>query len=300
LLIYFHRPSSLHHLTYPALFQNYHYSIKLPAHYRNAGTDIEDRQYFTIRIPNNFKNYYLYLRNDKLKSITRLEMVPLTVGEKWYLRLILYNQPVISFIDARTVDGITFQTFQESALARKLVEDENEAIIAFQWATIHSSPPELRMLFVIMTSQGFPTVKIYNDPELRIKLMQDYLLEFNNNMRYVNRLYLIVFIIFLFRRATNELLINFSLSLKDNDKRLSDYGLPTPEENETELQRALLEYDPNQQSELLMQLNTITPNTAEQQNIYNAIMDSIVNKRTSLYFIQGMGGSGKTTLAKKS
>jgi len=28
-------------------------------------------------------------------------------------------------------------------------------------------------------------------------------------------------------------------------------------------------------------------------------MDSINNKRTSLYFIQGMGGSGKTTLAKK-
>jgi len=34
------------------------------------------------------------------------------------------------------------------------------------------------------------------------------------------------------------------MKLKDSDKRLSDYGLPNPAENVTELQRALLEYDP--------------------------------------------------------
>jgi hypothetical protein len=82
------------------------------------------------------------------------------------------------------------------------------------------------------------------------------------------------------------------------DKKLSDYGLPDPEEYETELQRALLEYDPQQQqqTQLLQHLNgTTAPNTEEQQNIFNLIMDSIHNRRTSLYFIQGMGGgSGKT------
>jgi hypothetical protein len=112
-------------------------------------------------------------------------MVPLTIGEKWYLRLILYSQPVVSFKNARTVEGITFQTFHEAALARKLVEDENEATIAFQWATLNSSPPELRTLFIIMTYQGFPTVKIYNNEELRKKLMEDFLLDYNNNTMYV-------------------------------------------------------------------------------------------------------------------
>jgi hypothetical protein len=89
------------------------------------------------------------------------------------------------------------------------------------------------------------------------------------------------------------------LKIKDSDKKLSDYGLPDPEDYETELQRALLEYDPQQQTQLLQHLNETTPNTEEQQNIFNLIMDSIHNRRTSLYFIQGMGGSGKTTLAKK-
>ena len=54
---------------------------------------------------------------------------------------------------------------------------------------------------------------------------------------------------------------NLSLKLRDNDKRLSDYGLPDPENNETELERALLEYDPHQQTILLHQLNAATPNT---------------------------------------
>ena len=85
-----------------------------------------------IFIPHTFKTYYIYKRNQRFKSITRIEMVPLTVGEKWYLRLILYNQPVLSFKDARTIDGITFQTFQEAALALKLVKDEKVAKIAFQ------------------------------------------------------------------------------------------------------------------------------------------------------------------------
>jgi len=183
LLIYFHRPSILHNLTYPAFFQIYIYNLKLPSQYRNNDVNNSESHYFTIYMPHMFKNFYIYTRNQIKKNITRLEMVPLTVGEKWYLRLILYSQPVLSYKDARTVEGTTFQTYQEAALARKLVEDENEATTAFQWATLHSSPPELRTLFVIMTSQGFPTVKIYNDPELRIKLMEDYLLDFNDNTR---------------------------------------------------------------------------------------------------------------------
>jgi hypothetical protein len=185
LLIYFNRPPVLQNFTFTALFQNYIYSLKLPTQYRNVEMNNIELSCFTIYVPHTFKTYYLYKRNQRFRSITRLEMVPLTKGEIWYIRLILYSQPVVSYKDAKTVDGITFQTFQEAALARKLVEDEKEVNLAFQWATLSSTPPELRTLFVIMTSQGFPTVTIYNDIELRIKLMEDYLLDFNDNMRYL-------------------------------------------------------------------------------------------------------------------
>ena len=59
--------------------------------------------------------------------------------------------------------------------------------------------------------------------------------------------------------------------------------MPELKEDETELQRAMLEYDPQQQASLFNQLNTTTPNTNEQQIIFNQIMDSINNKRTSLF-----------------
>ena len=181
--IYLNRPLTLQNLTFTALFQNYIYNLKLPAQYRNVEINNNNLTCFTVYIPHTLKTYYLYKRNQNFKSITRLEMVPLTVGEKWYLRLILYNVPVVSFKDARTFDGITYETFQEAALARKLVEDVEESRLAFQWATLDSTPAQLRTLFVIMTAQGFPTVSIYNDPELRIKMMEDYLLDLHNNIR---------------------------------------------------------------------------------------------------------------------
>lgn len=59
-------------------------------------------------------------------------MVPLTIGEKWYIRLILYNKPVKSFKVAKSIDGITYQTFQQVALSAKLICEKYKATIAFQ------------------------------------------------------------------------------------------------------------------------------------------------------------------------
>ena len=179
--IYFNRPSSLRNLTYAIFFQKFNYGVKLPVNYQN--TLNISQQVYVITLPHISKRYYIYKRNENLKIITRLEMVPLTIGEKWYIRLILYNKPVNSFKDAKTIDEITYQTFQQAALAARLVDDKNEAPIAFQWATQNSTPYELRTLFVIMTSQGFPTLKLYNDVTLRIKLMEDYMITFGQNQR---------------------------------------------------------------------------------------------------------------------
>ena len=114
--------------------------------------------------------YYIYLRNSSCQSITRLEMVQLTIGEKWYLRLLLYNIPAFSFKDIKTINGITYSSYQLAAVAAKLVEDENEALIAFEWALNFSTAAELRSLFVIMTTQGFPTASIFQNVDMRKNL----------------------------------------------------------------------------------------------------------------------------------
>ena len=87
--------------------------------------------------------------------------------------------------------------------------------------------------------------------------------------------------------------------LHDHDKRLTDYGLPEPQNCKTELERALLQYDPERQLLILQQLDIEKPNTIEQQHIYDFVMNAIRNNQTELIFIQGFGGGGKTTIAKK-
>jgi len=283
--VYFSRPSHLHHLTYCGFFQQYTYSNRLPARYNNHNSNGVNAQYYEISFPYISTKYYIYLRDSTFQSITRLEMVPLTVGEKWYLRLLLYNIPTTSFKNLKTIDDITYSNYQSASLAAKLVEDENEALIAFQWALNYSSPPELRSLFVIMTTQGFPTMAIFENLDLRKKLMEDsaYQIANTNNIT----------------RATNMLLQDLASRLEDHDKRLSDYGLPEPESTQTEVERAHLQFDRVDQERLLQSMNTTTPNTNEQQYIFDLAMNAIENKETQLLFIQGIGGCGKTTLAKK-
>jgi len=64
--------------------------------------------------------------------------------------------------------------------------------------------------------------------------------------------------------ATNELLNDLADRLDDSGKKLADYGLPEPEQAETELQRALIQYDVHQQQSTLLQLNELLPSTPEQ------------------------------------
>jgi len=212
-------------------------------------------------------------------------MVPITIGEKWYLRLLLYNRPTFSFSDIKTINGITYSSYQLACLAAKLVEDENEALIAFEWAIGFSSPAELRSLFVIMTTQGFPTISIYQNIDLRKKLMEDILFRIGNEDNIT--------------RATNDLLQDLASRLEDHDKRLSDYGLPEPENTYTETQRARLQYDRSDQERLLQNMDISMPNTTEQQEMFDFAMNAIEHKETRLIFIQGIGGCGKTTMAKK-
>jgi len=131
--IYFSRPTNLHHLTYCIFFQLYTYSSKKPSRLNSLTPTNVNEQCYEITFSYITKKYYIYLRDSSHQSITRLEMVPITIGEKWYLRLLLYNRPTFSFSDIKTINGITYSSYQLARLAAKLVEDENEALIAFKW-----------------------------------------------------------------------------------------------------------------------------------------------------------------------
>jgi len=178
LLIYFRRPLQLRQILYTDFFKHYMHGSTLPKKYSN-NANLLNLDYFIISISelrrkNNQQNLYYIYKRSNTDNITRLEMLPISSGEIWYLRLILYKVPIDNFEDAKRFENITYNTYQLAAIARGLVKDENEAITAFEMVMYTSTPAELRTLFIILTIEGFPTIPIYNNEMCLELMMQDF------------------------------------------------------------------------------------------------------------------------------
>ena len=79
------------------------------------------------------------------------------------------------------------------------------------------------------------------------------------------------------------------------------YGFPLPLQRDTELERERLKYAVHSQRALYEQLDTQFPNNQDQQNVFDTIMDAVVNHLNSnrFFFIDGPGCTGQTTIVKK-
>ena len=130
-----------------------------------------------------------------------------------------------------------------------------------------------------MTIEGFPTLPIYNNAEMRNKMIDGPIQ--NEDM------------------AVNSLLQDLAIRFNAENKTLEEYGLPTPQSTTTELDREKLKYSVASQNQLLQQLEEKCPNNTEQQEIFDYVKNLIDNDGEGMVFIQGPAGSGKSTLAKK-
>ena len=76
-------------------------------------------------------------------------------GERYYLRLLLVSVPgPTSFEDLRTVNGVLYDTFQEACLARRLIENDTAWVQCFEEAVCYMSGERLRSLFIIALTHG--------------------------------------------------------------------------------------------------------------------------------------------------
>jgi hypothetical protein len=228
MLIYLKRPHILSNLTFTQLFDQYVYNTEITnanhTYYALDIQEITDRQ------------YYLCTRCARDKpTITRIENLYITSGEIWFLRLICYKRPIVSFLDAYTgPNGTIYQTFQEAAIAYGFVKDQQEALECFRQAKINSTPSQLIGLFIIMMLQGFPVKCIYNDPDSLNSMLVDHLRRRNN----------------IFGTAVNDLHINFQQRLQSEGRSLDEFGFKVPTLDTTELQRELSKYNSQHQLEL--------------------------------------------------
>jgi energy-coupling factor transporter ATP-binding protein EcfA2 len=259
---------------------------KLYRHVTNPKIRVHNHSlYHRIYIDGVQKEVYIKQREESSDVIVRMEMIYPSAGEIWYLRVLLLNKAFVSYEDARTCNGITYPTFQLSALAYEFINSHNETQLCFQEALLLSSPPELRFLFAILTMQGFPTLSIYEDQECWEALTLDY----RHDIRLLQS-----------REAINNyLLLDLHKLFVENHCSLRDYSLPEPQEYPTELAIERLKYNAEEQLVVLNELNINSPNNEDQEQLFQTIKLSIDLNETCKYFIQGQAGCGKTTLAKK-
>jgi len=152
LLIYFNRPMLLRNMKYTEFFNDYKWGYSMGARHQNEDL-AHSTTCFRIIIQQINKAVYIWRRDTSKRIITRMEMIYITAGEIWYLRLLLLHQACFSYANLRTINGVTHRTFQEAAVALGIVNSQNEVLLSFRDVMHISTPHEKRGLFFTLTIQ---------------------------------------------------------------------------------------------------------------------------------------------------
>ncbi|KIJ40641.1 hypothetical protein M422DRAFT_109402, partial [Sphaerobolus stellatus SS14] len=136
LIRYFFRPldPNFNALLYTEYFQQYvHYPYRL-------NEDLRDDETLEQIIPGTSARHKISKRMTG-EIVARLQTIPLTAGETFYLRALLAHRPARSFQDLRTIGNNVYSTFHEAAIAFGLFHDHNEGYYALQEAVASFSTP---------------------------------------------------------------------------------------------------------------------------------------------------------------
>ena len=196
--------------------------------------------------------------------------------EKFCLRLLLLNvRGAKSFEDLRTYDGKTYNTFEEAAIARTLIDNDKEFDDCLDEASRYCLPKQLRYLYVTILITSYPT----NSATLLSKYAD-----------YMSEDYKILYTI---EQSYNMLLNEIQNQLIEEGYNMKNFGLPEPSYYQipSELE---LSSSPWEKEELIHTINSLN---REQEYAFSEIIDSINSKHNrKLYILDGPGGSGKTYL----
>jgi len=235
------------------------------------------------------------------KTISRMYMCSPRDKERFYLRTLLTQiSGATSFESVRTINGITYDTYEEAVRQLGLLDEENsEFDKCLNEAANYQMPSKLRQLFA--------SILLFCDiQELNIsKLFHDHINNLNEDFIYQQKQI----------KENNDLtdddyeiakaktLFDIEKYLIPYEKSLADYSLPV-------INYSLLNEEQNQKSDLILEemnynideLNNdlLTKEKLlnnDQKRIYYDIIKAVNNEISdSVFFVDGPGGYGKTFL----
>ncbi|KAK1414443.1 hypothetical protein QVD17_30187 [Tagetes erecta] len=207
-------------------------------------------------------------------SIGRIHSVPPSLGEAYYLRILLNKvKGPKSFEDIRTVDGQIHPTFRQACFARGLLDDDTEYVEAIQEASHAGSGYYLRTLFATMlTCQCLSRPEYNSDLSLNDEQLQ------------------------------NLTLYEIEKILVRNNSTLRNWNtMPYPDNESVHSSNNRLIIEELNYNKLDLQLdftNLFMALTDEQKSIFNKITNAVKENKGGVFFVYGYGGTGKTFLWK--
>ena len=228
--LYLRRPKKYEELTFLEFWSSMIYSTKLTKHCK----DNPDK-FFIVKLNFSSSKTYYVMERYRINSdnICRIGTVGFRNVEKFYLRLIMSKCYIPTILDETLNNcsimvksyfdqilchnNISYKTFQESAVARGIVEDYNDLLKVFEDYS-YLSPFNIRLLFVKQTFDGWPTKVIVENEYWQYKMMP----ELQTMTLTARDKYLL-----LLKKLDEQMYF-------DNNKRMHDYGYPKTDREFTE------------------------------------------------------------------
>ena len=106
LIVYNSRPSQLYLLVYSAFWEKYNAHKCLPKYYKDRPM-LQNQRFFQVIIPfaTSSITHFIYEPVNKIQRCVRIEMLYQTMGDIYYLRLILLKRPVLNDEDVQTTSS---------------------------------------------------------------------------------------------------------------------------------------------------------------------------------------------------
>ena len=242
-----------------------------------------NHRYFSEHAPDSQDAPLMHVvqRDPTHPHLSRIDPVRPSQGELFYLRAILQSRAVLSFVDARTVNGHVYETFQQTAIALGLFADHNEAHYAMQEA-INSlaTPRQLCFLFIHLLVNDCILTPIDFWTTYKKHMAHDFNLQLGLNIDL----------------ALNRTLEDLNKSLKEHGKSLSFYGLPQPTTFSAEVLHELERWGRDPMGLGNRAHAARSHMTHEQHLIYEQIISCVLTEQPLIAFVDGKAGRGKTYL----
>lgn len=235
-------------------------------------------------------------RKKDLEVIGRLTYAHPSSGERFYLRMLLnIVKGPTSFEDIRTVDEVSYGTFQEACYHRGILDSDKEWHCVLDDAAHYQSGKQLRELFV--------TLLLFSDVSDPLDLWKQHWRDLSDDILYMQKK--------LFGmpnlQLTDEQIQSLALSdvdqiLKKNGRSLSDFPtMPSINTDVLGTTQNRLVYEEYSYDRALLYTESclmFSKLNQEQLKIFKAITESVYENLGKLFFVYGHGGTGKTFLWK--